>query len=439
VAPDFAIKYYLQAETVDSEYAELQFRLGACELARTNLGQAKRRFELARDYDALGFRADGPINRIIKEAAERHAKSGVFLVDAEAGLNAVSPNGISGEELFYEHVHLNFDGNYQLARLFANEVAAHLPAGVTNRAQTEWASAEECDWKLAVSAWDRYRVWQANFSRVSEPPFTEQINDVPRAKMYMAKLEQLRGEMTPEAQTRSRQLYRDGVAARPDDLSLLGNFAQFLGQIGDFAEAVKQQQRVCQLLPQSAPAYHKCGLLLVRQNQMDAATEQFSRCLSLRSDYAPALNELGQILFGQQKVAEAEKKFREAIRLKPGYAETYVNLGFMEQNTGRLSEGMAHYQEASQLQANGPAAHFNQAVSFAAEHRRPDAIKLFQAAVWMNPEFWQARYLLGVELAAANQATEAEQQFAEVVRLRPGLRQGSAESWRGVCKTWKAR
>jgi tetratricopeptide (TPR) repeat protein len=419
-----ALKAFADCEKVDSQFAELQFRRGMCEQALTNFSEARRRFEMARDQDALGFRADGPINRIIREAATRYAESGVYLVDAVEHLNAVSANGISGEELFYEHVHLNFDGNYQLARLFANAVTAHLPPGVTNRAQADWASAAQCNRKLAVSTWDRYRLWQANFSRVSEPPFTEQINDVPRAKMYMAKLEQLRGEMTPEAQTQARQLYRDAVAARPDDLSLLGNYAQFLGQIGDFAEAVKQQQRVCQLLPQSAPAYHKCGLLLVRQNQMDAAAEQLSKCLALRSDYAPALNELGLILFGQQKVAESEKRFREAIRLRPGYAETYVNLGFMEQNTGRLSEGMAHYQEASQLQANGPAAHFNQAVSFAAEHRRPDAIKLFQAAVWMNPEFWQARYLLGVELAAANQATEAEQQFAEVVRLRPDFAKG---------------
>src|ERR1051325_6210653 len=51
----------------------------------------------------------------------------------------------------------------------------------------------------------------------------------------------------------------------------------------------------------------------------------------------------------------------------------------------------------------------------------PEAVKLLQAAVWMNPSFWQARYLLGVELARLGQAQEAEAQFAEVVRLRPDL------------------
>ncbi len=121
-----ALKAFSEAAAVDSEFAELQFRLGVCELALTNLAEAKRDFEMARDYDALGFRADGPINRIIKQAAGRHAQSGVCLADAAAALAAASPFGITGEELFYEHVHLNFDGNYRLARLFAEQVAARL-------------------------------------------------------------------------------------------------------------------------------------------------------------------------------------------------------------------------------------------------------------------------------------------------------------------------
>jgi len=44
---------------------------------------------------------------------------------------------------------------------------------------------------------------------------------------------------------------------------------------------------------------------------------------------------------------------------------------------------------------------------------------LFRAAVYMNPSFWQARYLLGVELTAAEKIPEAQEQFAEVVRFRP--------------------
>ena len=348
---------------------------------------------------------------------------GVILVDAAAALATNSPDGIPGEELFYEHVHLNFAGNYLLAKLFAEAIARQLPASI-RAGKEQWASAEFCDRRLAVSVWDRHRVWQANFSRVSEPPFTGQLNDVPRAKRYMARLEKFRSQMDGEAQEQARAMYREALDARPEDLSLRGNFAQVLGEFGDFAAAVKEQRRVCELLPQSPGAFHKAGLLLVRQNLMEPAAEQFKRALALRADYVPALNELGVILAQQQNAAAAERCFQSAIRINPGYVESYINLGFMRQSAGRMPEAAAQYREAARLQPEGPAAYFSQAFGLANERRSAEAVKLFRAAVWMNPTFWQARYLLGVELALAEQVEEAEAQFAEVVRLRPDFAKG---------------
>ena len=54
-------------------------------------------------------------------------------------LEKLGMRGQDTVELFYEHVHLNFDGNYRLARLFAEQVAAQLPAAATNHGQAEWA------------------------------------------------------------------------------------------------------------------------------------------------------------------------------------------------------------------------------------------------------------------------------------------------------------
>ena len=107
-----------------------------------------------------------------------------------------SPAKIPGNELFYEHVHLNFDGNYLLGAAFAEQTLKLLPKSILAQGKSEWASAEFCDRRLAVSPWDRFRVWQENYSRVSEPPFTDQLNDVPRAKFYMAKLQELNSQMT---------------------------------------------------------------------------------------------------------------------------------------------------------------------------------------------------------------------------------------------------
>jgi tetratricopeptide (TPR) repeat protein len=414
-----ALKKYEQAAAIDPQYAELHFRAGRCQLALTNSELALRDFKLARDDDTLAFRADSRINQIIEDAAEAKTGQGVYFLDALEALAQSSPAKIPGNELFYEHVHLNFDGNYLLGRAFAEPVAKLLPKSILAQGKSGWASAELCDRRLAVSSWDRFRVWQENYSRVSQPPFTEQLNDVPRAKFYLAKLKELNSQMTAETRRQSRATYEEGLALTPDDYFLRENFAQFLDQTGDWAEAVKQEQHVSELLPQTPMAYYKTGALLIRQGKTSDAADYFSRALAIRSDYEPALNDLGLILANQHKTAEAAGFFNRVVEINSGYVETYLNWGFMEQCEGKMNQAMAHYHTAADLHPNGPAAHFYQAVTLAVEHHRDESISYFRNAIWMNPKFWQARYLLGGELAAEGKIEEAQAQFSEVVRIRP--------------------
>jgi tetratricopeptide (TPR) repeat protein len=410
---------FARGAALDPQYAELQFRLGSCDLAVTNLDRARREFELARDDDTLAFRADTRVNEIIKNEADRHAGKGVYFLDAARMLAEKSPDGISGNELFYEHVHLNFAGNYLLGRAFAEQTARLLPKAILAHDKGEWAPADVCDRRLAVSPWDRCRLWEENFSRVSESPFTGQLNDVPRAKFYMAKLKELGAQLNDQAREQSRVLYQDAVARVPDDYVLHQNFAQFLSQIGDLPAAVKEEQRFSDLLPQTPVGFFKIGSLLVREGNISEAEKYFSRTLALRNDYVPALDEMGVIFANQQKTAPAAKCFGDVLRINPGFVQVYLDWGFMEQGEGNLPAALDRYRQAAELQPDGPATYFYQGVVLSSQHQRKDSLSRFQAAVWMNPQFWQARYLLGIELAEENKIDEAQAQFAEVVRVRP--------------------
>lgn len=415
---------FSRAAAIDSQYAELTFRMGTCDLAMTNDGRALSEFELARDEDTLGFRADTRINEIIQSAAEARNGKGVYYLDAANMLATNSPDGIPGNELFYEHVHLNFAGNYLLGRAFAEQTVRLLPKSVLAHDKGAWASAEVCDERLAVSPWDRGRVWQENFSRVSEPPFTSQLNDVPRAKFYMAKLKELSSQMTDEAREQARALYKNALAISPDDYVLHQNFAQFLSQIIDWPEAIKEERAYTDLLPQTPEGPFKIGSMLVREGNTAEAEKYFRRAVEIRPEYVPALDELGVIFANRQKSERAANFFGEAIRINPGFVQAYIDWGFMEQGDGNMEQAVAHYQRAAALQPDGPAAYFYQAVALALQKRREDSITRFQAAAWMNPQFWQAHYLLGVELAGENKVEEAEARFAEVVRLRPDFAKG---------------
>ena len=414
-----ALKKYEQAAAVDPQYAELHFRAGRCRLALSNYEESLREFELARDNDTLAFRADSRINRIIKDAAEAKTNQGIYFLDAVKALVESSPARIPGNELFYEHVHLNFDGNYLLGRAFAEKTLNLLPKSILAQGKSEWASAEVCDRRLAVSPWDRFRVWQENYSRVSEPPFTGQMNDVPRAKFYIEKLKELNSQMTQQTRDESRAAYKEALALSPDDYYLRENFAQFLDQTGDLAEAPSQEQRVSELLPQNPMTPCIVGRLLVRLGKGGEAEKSFLRALAIRSDYVPALNEMGMLLANQQKTAEAAKYFARSLKIDPASVTAYQNWGFMEQDEGNWNQAISHYQTAAHFQPNGPADYFYHAVSLVAEHRGNEAFDYFNAAVRMDPNFWQARYVFGAELVSEGKIAEAQEQFQAVIRLRP--------------------
>ena len=388
-----AINSYQRAAALDPAYAELQYRLGNCHLALSNNAEAMRDFQLSRDYDALAFRAETRVNEVISNAAVSGA-AGVSFVDAQKTLAQKSPDGITGQELFYDHVHLDPTGNYIVARAFAAKLAEILPSGLTSHASKgDWASEDYCDQRLALSPWDNLRLWQMNFSRVSGPPFTDQLNDVPRARKYIAKLEQLKSAAGDEAVGPAREMYRNAVAASPQDVMLRQNIARLLQQVGDVAGAIEQQQRACELLPCYPEPQNKAGQLLVRAGKFTDATVYFSNALAIDKSFVPALNELGLINANEGRSTEAAASFSRAEKINPGYVETYFNSGFFEQSEGHLDAALAKYKIAAQIQPNGPAGSLARAVDAAAHHHKEEADDYFRTTLYMFPDFWQARAL----------------------------------------------
>ncbi len=414
-----ALTQYADAAAIDPQYAELQFRLGTCHLALTNFAQAEREFELARDDDTLAFRADTRINQIIKEAADANAGKGVHFLEADRLLAQNSPGTIPGNELFYEHVHLNFDGNYLLGRAFAEQTARLLPKPFLAHGQSEWASSEICDQRLAVSSWDRSRVVQGILHRMSEPLYTKQLTHDATVKLCEDKIGELTSLMNSESPDKTRRLYQQALTLAPTDNFLHQNFAQFLGAKGDLAQATVEAQRVCELLPERPAQYYDIGNLLIIQGRIDEAAQFYSRALALQGDFAHALNGLGQICQFQHKTDEAMAYFRRALRANPDDPQTYFLLGFLEQDRGNLKQASVYYQHCARLQPQGLADYFSQALDASALGVRERAIETLGMAVQLEPGCWQAHYLLGLELAADGKIEEARRHFLAAVSYRP--------------------
>lgn len=376
---------YRQAEKLDPDFADLQYRMGTCCWAMTNLAEARRCFERARDLDALPFRADSRINEIIRDAAARFAGEGVRALDAVSVLSPPGSPGIPGEESFFEHVHLNFEGNYRMARALAQEIAAQLPEPVTRAGRAEWATPENCARRLSLTTWNRYQVWETVARRVSQAPFTHQYNALVRQNTLRDRMSRLKEGMNAAGFREAREVCRQAVAGAPDDYYLHRKYAEVLELGGDGPGAVKEWLQVRDLLPHHPIAYYQLGRLQAAQGKDTEAAENLEQALRIRSDFAEALDELGRVRAKQGRFEESLARLHEALRLEPEEATFHVHLADALAAQGKRDQGLAELREAVRL----------------------------------RPAYWEARYLLGVELALREKVKEAREQFAEVVRLRP--------------------
>ena len=205
----------------------------------------------------------------------------------------------------------------------------------------------------------------------------------------------------------------------PDDYFLHGNYERFLEAGGYLTKAIAEAKRCCELVPQLPGGFYYTGTLLVRDGKISEATNYFLHAVAIQSDYAQAETAMGEVLANQQKPAEAVRWLERAIQSNPKYVETYLALGFLEQDQGNTAAAMANYQKAADLEPDGPADFFNRANIAAGMYQWDKAIADLEAVVKAKPEFWQAHYLLGIQLAANGKNAEAQKEFLEAIHYRP--------------------
>jgi len=178
-----AIGHFLTAAAIDDRYAELQFRLGQCYLAEGQEQPARHAFFAARELDALRFRADSRINRIIREVADEEG-AGVHLVDAERAMSKSDKSvaGLAGEEFFFEHVHMTFDGNYEVARAMFPVVVGLLPDAIRAKgpeSPTPPTRAQAAK-VMGLTAWLQAQMFSYMLQMTEHPPFTGQFDHAQR-------------------------------------------------------------------------------------------------------------------------------------------------------------------------------------------------------------------------------------------------------------------
>jgi tetratricopeptide (TPR) repeat protein len=418
-----AVEKYLEAAKLDDRFAELHYRLGRCLLALKRPQEARQHYVLARDLDALRFRADSRINSIIREVAVSMQPEGGQLLDAELAFEQ-SPrtaDGIPGEGLFYEHVHPNFAGNYLLAEAACQKVIAVLPK-LAARLGTPVTppSFEDTAAVLPLTGWDRYKMAAGIFALMDQPPFTSQLEAPARRARGERQLIELRDKYTTaQALGEARAAYGEALRRRPDDVPARLRLAELLRECGDHAGAARQWRTLIQLVPGVASWHASLGDALRDQGELEQAAQQAEQALRIDPELATAHFSLGSVLDRQGKLEKAAASYSQALRLRPNYAEAHNNLGLVLTRRGEIQQAMAHYSEALRIKPDFAEAHNNLGVAYSKLGQTRQAIAHFSAALEIKPDFAQAHYDLGSSLADLGQTPEAIRHYEQALQAQP--------------------
>ena len=263
-------------------------------------------------------------------------------------LRKQSPDGLPGDDLFYEHVHLTFDGNYLLARTLAPKLENLLPEKIAAQvaAGQPWPSEADCARRLAWSDWDKQEALSDIFSRLSSPPFTGQLNHDAQVQNLKTSLDKLIPATQSPGIKAAQNLCENALAAAPDDPLLREQLAVLDQLSGDLAGAATNAQRAVNLLPSSSEDWSQLGVILAKQQKYEDAAAAFRRAFQLNPEDVWALQNLAQSLKDLGRRDEAIREYRHALAVNPRFGLAWLGLGQMFEEMGRKAEAEDCYRKA---------------------------------------------------------------------------------------------
>ncbi len=452
-----AAAWFSEAAQIDDTVAELRFRQAGCALASGETAAAQRNFVAARDLDTLRFRCDSRLNELMRETVSNCKSKHILLADAERVFAEQSPEGLPGENFFYEHVHLNFDGNYLLARTIAPQIEKLLPEKIVARAPANqpWPSEGDCARRLAWSDWNEQAALSDIFVRLSDPPFTGQLNHAAQLQSLRALLGKLLPATRPAGIIAARKICETAVAKAPDDPLLREQLATLEQASGDLAAAMTNARCAVELLPSSSEDWSQLGLILAQQQKFEDAADAFRRAFAWDTENVWALQNLALSLAKLGRRDEAIREYRRALAIKPRFGPAWLGLGQVLEETGRKTEAEECYHQAlaNRIHAapelatlarfcqrhgwvEAAATNFDDAIklspsdaelyveagqNFAALGRHAEAEQHYARAAGLSPDLMQAHFLYGLELGREGKPAAAAEQFREAVRIMPDL------------------
>jgi tetratricopeptide (TPR) repeat protein len=287
-------------------HATVNYRLAQAYLDNGQTNLARQHFGLAKDYDALRFRAPGEINIVISELAEAFDQT--YLVDGADMLRRQAEDGIVGLDLMHEHLHPNAKGYFFLAESALIVMQRHLLLPKVNTV----ANANAAWHHRFVNPADEYLAKVKIARLTSDYPFVPSPIAVPtftpkntEEQLGAARLQQnnwlrQQQQLLGYYQTEKDYLSAANVAASlfyalPFDPEMAWFAANLYRQAGSFDYARYFARRVTEMEPNKLQARLLFAEMLFNQRDFVAAKAQLEQALIIDPTHVPTQQYIEQV------------------------------------------------------------------------------------------------------------------------------------------------
>jgi tetratricopeptide (TPR) repeat protein len=395
---ELALRKYQEALSIDNGFAEAHFRAGQCYWSRGEYNEAKNSYVLSRDYDTLRFRADSQINKIIEEIGIEYEGKGVYFVDTKKVFAENSLRGITGKELFYEHVHMTFKGNYLLGRAVFLQLEKILPESIRGKknSNVKRVSEVECKQSLGYTKWERYKIYDKVLnSFIKQPPFTNQAYQSRRVRYLSDKVKSYKKALTTEAIKEIAVQYHQAIRENPSDWWLYWKYADFLtDNNADPTVIIMYYKQIEEMMPHYAQVYERLGSCQGKMGRLDEALQNCRKSVELNPFHSYARFHLGLAYQLKGNVEKAIEHYRVAVELAPENGPAWNNLGTILYKNKNVDKAIETYRKGLQYVKDFSDLNYNLAILLHEKGNRLEAIKELEAGLEIDPNSVKIRKFL---------------------------------------------
>lgn len=218
------------------------------------------------------------------------------------------------------------------------------------------------------------------------------------------------------------------------DLEAAGLYQQGVIRYGrtDFQGAEMLLRQALLIDPNLAAARTYLGNIMLQQNRLDAAVQEYSEAVRIDPNFAEGYFNLGLGLQKQGQQEAAITAYRQALTINPTMVGAYYNMGLALYEQGRFADAIASYQQAISLDDRNPNAYFNLAIALQQQGQNQAAMNAYRQVVQINPNSAAAYNSLGNLMIMQGQTADAIATYQESVRRIPK----NPEAYYSLGTTW---